>query len=209
MVINFSYSMAYLRSNIYSKNKRRFNESTLAYESLNNNLKQIYNEFDQMNKNLKNVKDINTKPKRSSKSPIKLDKINKSDINAKEKRDSKEKIEEKKIDTNNDLNKNKNEYLKIDNNNNFEIKCVPNKKEENNEKQNIPNTEINSNNNQFPNLEIKNELNTENNISNDDIKYKKINNITQIKERESIKKEESNEFNNELTTLGRFFKNLN
>ena len=29
MVINFSYSMAYLRSNIYSKNKRRFNESTL------------------------------------------------------------------------------------------------------------------------------------------------------------------------------------
>ena len=58
MVINFSYSMAYLRSNIYSKNKRRFNESTLAYESLNNNLKQIYNEFDQMNKNLKSVKDI-------------------------------------------------------------------------------------------------------------------------------------------------------
>ena len=41
MVINFSYSMAYLRSNIYSKNKRRFNESTLAYESLNNNLKRI------------------------------------------------------------------------------------------------------------------------------------------------------------------------
>ena len=207
MVINFSYSMAYLRSNIYSKNKRRFNESTLAYESLNNNLKQIYNEFDQMNKNLKNVKDINTKPKRSSKSPIKSDKINKSDINDKEKRNSKEKIEEKKIDTNNDLNKNKNEYLKIDNNNNFEIKSLyetnikvnPNKNEENNEKQNIPNTEINSNNNQFPNLEIKNELNTENNISNDDIKYKKINNITQIKERESIKKEESNECNNELT----------
>ena len=48
-------------------------------------------------------------------------------------------------------------------------------------------------------MEIKNELNTENNISNDDIKYKKINNITQIKERESIKKEESNECNNELT----------
>ena len=50
MVINFSYSMAYLRSNIYSKNKRRFNESTLAYESLNNNLKQIYNEFLQSTK---------------------------------------------------------------------------------------------------------------------------------------------------------------
>ena len=74
MVINFSYSMAYLRSNIYSKNKRRFNESTLAYESLNNNLKQIYNEFDQMNKNLKSIKDINSKPRKSSKSPIKLDK---------------------------------------------------------------------------------------------------------------------------------------
>ena len=48
-------------------------------------------------------------------------------------------------------------------------------------------------------MEIKNELNTENNISNDDIKYKKINNITQIKERESIKKEENKEYNNELT----------
>ena len=80
MVINFSYSMAYLRSNIYSKNKRRFNESTLAYESLNNNLKQIYNEFEQMNKNLKNLKDINSKPRRSSKSPIKLDKNVKTEI---------------------------------------------------------------------------------------------------------------------------------
>ena len=100
MVINFSYSMAYLRSNIYSKNKRRFNESTLAYESLNNNLKQIYNEFDQMNKNLKNVKDINTKPKRSSKSPIKLDKINKSDnsiLMIKKKETAKKKLKKKRL----------------------------------------------------------------------------------------------------------------
>ena len=202
MVINFSYSMAYLRSNIYSKNKRRFNESTLAYESLNNNLKQIYSEFDQINKNLKNVKDINVKPKRSSKSPIKLDKNNKSDINDIEKINNKEKTEEKKININSVLNKNKIEYLKIDNNNNFEIKCVP-KKEENlkdfiiDEKENISNPKIILNNNQFPNLETKSDLNNENNISNDDIKYKKINNITQIKERESIKKEENNECNNE------------
>ena len=202
MVINFSYSMAYLRSNIYSKNKRRFNESTLAYESLNNNLKQIYSEFDQINKNLKNVKDINAKPKRSSKSPIKLDKNNKSDINDIEKINNKEKTEEKKININTVLNKNKIEYLKIDNNNNFEIKCVP-KKEENlkdfitDEKENISNPKIILNNNLFPNLETKSDLNNENNISNDDIKYKKINNITQIKERESIKKEENNECNNE------------
>ena len=103
-------------------------------------------------------------------------------FNDKEKRNSKEKIEEKKIDSTNDLNKHKNDYLKIDTNNNFEIKSIyetkkevnPPKKEVNDDNQNIPNTEINSNNNQS-NLEIKNELNTENNITNDDIKYKKIN----------------------------------
>ena len=95
MVINFSYSMAYLRSNIYSKNKRRFNESTLAYESLNNNLKQIYNEFLQINKNLKNVKVLNDKTKQLSKSPINSAKIKKLDIIETKKRNS----FEKKVDT--------------------------------------------------------------------------------------------------------------
>ena len=106
MVINFSYSMAYLRSNIYSKNKRRFNESTLAYESLNNNLKQIYNEFLQINKNLKNVKVLNDKTKQLSKSPINSAKIKKLDIIETKKRNS----FEKKVDTTKSIINNLNIY---------------------------------------------------------------------------------------------------
>ena len=106
MVINFSYSMAYLRSNIYSKNKRRFNESTLAYESLNNNLKQIYNEFLQINKNLKNVQVLNDKTKQLSKSPINSAKIKKLDIIETKKRNS----FEKKVDTTKSIINNLNIY---------------------------------------------------------------------------------------------------
>ena len=209
MVINFSYSMAYLRSNIYSKNKRRFNESTLAYESLNNNLKQIYNEFDQMNKNLKSIKDINSKPRKSSKSPIKLDKNIKTDINDKENSDKQEIIEDSKINIIKNHNLNKNFELKIDRNNSFEFKRIypiisekeanAEKKEENsleflnNEKQNISKEKNNINSNLFPNLDTKNESTNENSISNNIINYKKINNIPQIKERESLKTEENKE----------------
>ena len=63
MVINFSYSMAHLRSNIFSKEKMKKNESIKTYENLNINLKQIYNEFEIINKNLRNVTGINTKNK--------------------------------------------------------------------------------------------------------------------------------------------------
>ena len=55
MVINFSYSMAHLRSNIFSREKMKKNESIKSFENLSNNLKQIYNEFETMNKNLKNI----------------------------------------------------------------------------------------------------------------------------------------------------------
>lgn len=48
-------------------------------------------------------------------------------------------------------------------------------------------------------MEAKNEIINENNISNNDIKYKEINNITQIKDRESLTKDENNEINNEKT----------
>ena len=214
MVINFSYSMAYLRSNIYSKNKRRFNESTLAYESLNNNLKQIYNEFDQINKNLKSVKDINSKPKRSSKSPIKLDKNNNLEINNKEHKNREEKKEEINTDINNDFNENKIGDLKLGNNDIVESEriCVTEIKKNsplkesnsidiiNEEKNNICNEKINITNDLVQNLEIKNESKNENSSTNNDIKYIKINNISQVKERESIKKEELNENNNEKTT---------
>ena len=188
MVINFSYSMAYLRSNIYSKNKRRFNESTLAYESLNNNLKQIYNEFDQMNKNLKNLKDINSKPRRSSKSPIKLDKNIKTDINDKENSDKKEKIDDSKIHAiNNYSNSNKIGELKIDRNNNFEFKSIypiitqikenslkkeKNSKDIDDENKNISSTKNVINSNLFPKLEK--ESTNENMVSNNNINYKKL-----------------------------------
>ena len=206
MVINFSYSMAYLRSNIYSKNKRRFNESTLAYESLNNNLKQIYNEFEQMNKNLKNLKDINSKPRRSSKSPIKLDKNVKTEINDRENSDKKEKIDDSKINLSNNHNSNKKIELKIDRNNNFEFKSIypiitqikenslkkeKNSKDIDDENKNISSTKNVISSNLFPKLEK--ESTNENNISNNIINYKKINNIPQIKERESLKTEENKE----------------
>ena len=206
MVINFSYSMAYLRSNIYSKNKRRFNESTLAYESLNNNLKQIYNEFEQMNKNLKKLKDINSKPRISSKSPIKLDKNVKTEINDRENSDKKEKINDSKINLSNNHNSNKKIELKIDRNNNFEFKSIypintqikenslkkeKNSKDIDDENKNISSIKNVISSNLFPKLEK--ESTNENNIYNNIINYKKINNIPQIKERESLKTEENKE----------------
>ena len=54
MVVNFSYSMATLRSILFSKENQKKNESIQSYEILNNNLKQIYNEFETISKNLKN-----------------------------------------------------------------------------------------------------------------------------------------------------------
>ena len=59
MVINFSYSMSHLRGNVYSKIRK--NESIKAYENLNNDLKQIYNEFENISKYLKNASGINSK----------------------------------------------------------------------------------------------------------------------------------------------------
>ena len=212
MVINFSYSMAYLRSNIYSKNKRRFNESTLAYESLNNNLKQIYNEFLQINKNLKNVKVLNDKTKQLSKSPINSAKIKKLDIIETKKRNS----FEKKVDTTKSIINNLNIYKdNKDNTNKNERNNLLNPiiyKTEGNI--NSPIKEENSidlaNEENEQNISPKVKKNLENKIfstSTEDEKYKepkeedkkispnykKINNINiipQMNERESLKRSE-------------------
>ena len=212
MVINFSYSMAYLRSNIYSKNKRRFNESTLAYESLNNNLKQIYNEFLQINKNLKNVKVLNDKTKQLSKSPINSAKIKKLDIIETKKRNS----FEKKVDTTKSIINNLNIYKdNKDNTNKNERNNLLNPiiyKTEGNI--NSPIKEENSidlaNEENEQNISAKVKKNLENKIfstSTEDEKYKEpieedkkispnykkinnINNIPQINERESLKRSE-------------------
>ena len=208
MVINFSYSMAYLRSNIYSKNKRRFNESTLAYESLNNNLKQIYNEFEQINKNLKNIKDINIKVKRSSKSSNKSEKYIKTEINDAEKRNSQEKIDISKNHINTtinnkdklkqDINENKN-ISNTEINVNSYIKDDISLDKKNDDIHNIyePNNNINSN--LFPKVSLNKENNSENNIINKEVNYKKINDITPLNERESLKKEENDENDFEKT----------
>ena len=204
MVINFSYSMAYLRSNIYSKNKRRFNESTLAYESLNNNLKQIYNEFEQINKNLKNIKDINIKVKRSSKSSNKSEK----NINDAEKRNSQEKIDISKNHINTtinnkdklkqDINENKN-ISNTEINVNSYIKDDISLDKKNDDIHNTYESNNNINSNLFPKVSLNKENNSENNIINKEVNYKKINDITPLNERESLKKEENDENDFEKT----------
>ena len=208
MVINFSYSMAYLRSNIYSKNKRRFNESTLAYESLNNNLKQIYNEFEQINKNLKNIKDINIKVKRSSKSSNKSEKNIKTEINDAEKRNSQEKIDISKNHINTtinnkdklkqDINENKN-ISNTEINVNSYIKDDISLDKKNDDIHNIYESNNNINSNLFPKVSLNKENNSENNIINKEVNYKKINDITPLNERESLKKEENDENDFEKT----------
>ena len=59
MVINFSYSMAHLRSNVFSREKIKKNESIKNYENLTNDLKVIYTEFEIISKSLKNASGIN------------------------------------------------------------------------------------------------------------------------------------------------------
>ena len=59
MVINFSYSMAHLRSNVFSRERIKKNESIKNYENLTNDLKVIYNEFEIISKSLKNASGIN------------------------------------------------------------------------------------------------------------------------------------------------------
>ena len=208
MVINFFFFLSYLRSNIYSKNKRRFNESTLAYESLNNNLKQIYNEFEQINKNLKNIKDINIKVKRSSKSSNKSEKNIKTEINDAEKRNSQEKIDISKNHINTtinnkdklkqDINENKN-ISNTEINVNSYIKDDISLDKKNDDIHNTYESNNNINSNLFPKVSLNKENNSENNIINKEVNYKKINDITPLNERESLKKEENDENDFEKT----------
>ena len=212
MVINFSYSMAYLRSNIYSKNKKRFNESTLAYESLNNNLKQIYNEFEQMNKNLKSINDINIKVKRGSKSYINSNKNKKSDINNQYKNNSLDEIYKIKNNIKINLNKIEEEDKKDSSpiqkicqtevNTNSSIKDENSIITKSDEKQNLSEVNNNLNTDSSININKKEEPKVENNMITKDINYTKINNIPPIKDRESIQKLDSNE-NNDIDKLKR------
>ena len=140
-----------------------------------------------MNKNLKNIKDINSKPRRSSKSPIKLDKNVKTEINDKENSDKKEKIDASKINLINNHNSNKQDELKIDRNNNFEFRGIypitiqikensfekeKNPKDIDDENKNISSTKNVINSNLFPKLEK--ESTNENMVSNNNINYKKL-----------------------------------
>ena len=82
MIINFSYSMATLRSVIFSKEKMKKNESVQTYESLNNNLKQIYNEFESISKNLKDeIKNNESKNKSLNQSKRNINSLNNSHDN--------------------------------------------------------------------------------------------------------------------------------
>ena len=140
-----------------------------------------------MNKNLKNIKDINSKPRRSSKSPIKLDKNVKTEINDKENSDKNEKIDASKINLINNHNSNKMDELKIDRNNNFEFRGIypitiqikensfekeKNPKDIDDENKNISSTKNVINSNLFPKLEK--ESTNENMVSNNNINYKKL-----------------------------------
>ena len=76
MVVNFSYSMAHLRSNVFSKEKMKKNESIKNFENLSKDLKQLYDEFESINKNLKNSCGINTKNNESKNKKINQNKNN-------------------------------------------------------------------------------------------------------------------------------------
>ena len=99
MVINFSYSMATLRSVIFSKEKMKKNESIQTYESLNSNLKQIYNEFESISKNLKEeIKNNESKNKSLNQSKRNINSLNNSHDNKIIYKNDKNKIKNKIVD---------------------------------------------------------------------------------------------------------------
>ena len=194
MVVNFSYSMATLRSILFSKENQKKNESIQSYESLNNNLKQIYNEFETISKNLKNEiknnepKNNNSKLNNShdNKAKIKKEKkeiiinnINFSLINKEKENDS---IIEQNQTTQNlkVYNSSSNKYKEI--NINSPIKEENSLDITNEEKMNID--EIKKNLNDDINIMNQNENNDLNNINKDEA-YKHLS-IIQNKNRHKI-----------------------
>ena len=165
MVINFSYSMATLRSVIFSKEKMKKNESVQTYESLNNNLKQIYNEFESISKNLKDEIKINeSKNKSLNQSKRNINSLNNSHDN--------------KIIYKNDKNKIKN---KIVNSINFSL-ISQESSHIYEKKQNLENLKIynsnSSHNNKYKDININSPIKEENSL---DITNEEKINIEEIK----------------------------
>ena len=165
MVINFSYSMATLRSVIFSKEKMKKNESVQTYESLNNNLKQIYNEFESISKNLKDEIKINeSKNKSLNQSKRNINSLNNSHDN--------------KIIYKNDKNKIKN---KIVNSINFSL-ISQESSHIYEKKQNLENLKVynsnSSHNNKYKDININSPIKEENSL---DITNEEKINIEEIK----------------------------
>ena len=214
MVINFSYSMAHLRSNVYSKEKMKKNESIKNYENLNNDLKQIYNEFEVIKKNLKNatgmnskINDIKYQNKNNSMDNqynINFDNIMKADNNNINNSNNNI-IEEKEPKDNIKIYNSNNKYKEI--NINSPIKEENSLEITNEEKNNIE--EIKKNLNDYTikvmNIDDKNNLN--NNINKND-NYKQIN-IIQNKNRHKKDENEENDFERSKRSSLNFFIHTN
>ena len=149
MVINFSYSMAHLRSNIFTKEKRKNNETIRTYEKLNNDLKQIYNEFEIISKNLKNATGF-TKSRSTSQNK------NNSNINNISLESSHNNINNNNniFDNNKKVNNIVNDNLNIINNSNHNI----------DEKYNQENLKIYNSNNKYKEITINSPIKEENSL---------------------------------------------
>ena len=215
MVINFSYSMSHLRGNVYSKIRK--NESIKAYENLNNDLKQIYNEFENISKYLKNASGINSKNnelQKTNKNETKLknnksNNINNNNINNINNSNKYEEISNTNINNNNEEVINKENNLIYNSNNKYKEINSPIKEENsleitNEEKNNIE--EIKKNLNDYT-IKISN-ANENNNNLNKDEKYKKIN-IIQNKNRHKKDENEENDFEKSKRTSLNFFLHTN
>jgi len=215
MVINFSYSMSHLRGNVYSKIRK--NESIKAYENLNNDLKQIYNEFENISKYLKNASGINSKNnelQKTNKNETKLknnksNNINNNNINNINNSNKYEEISDTNINNNNEEVINKENNLIYNSNNKYKEINSPIKEENsleitNEEKNNLE--EIKKNLNDYT-IKISN-ANENNNNLNKDEKYKKIN-IIQNKNRHKKDENEENDFEKSKRTSLNFFLHTN
>ena len=215
MVINFSYSMSHLRGNVYSKIRK--NESIKAYENLNNDLKQIYNEFENISKYLKNASGINSKNnelQKTNKNETKLknnksNNINNNNINNINNSNKYEEISNTNINNNNEEVINKENNLIYNSNNKYKEINSPIKEENsleitNEEKNNLE--EIKKNLNDYT-IKISN-ANENNNNLNKDEKYKKIN-IIQNKNRHKKDENEENDFEKSKRTSLNFFLHTN
>ena len=155
MVINFSYSMAHLRGNIFTKEKKKTNETIRTYENLNNNLKQIYNEFEIISKNLKNAAGLTIKSKNTSQNKNNVNNIslesNKNNSIHNNSINNNSIIDNKKIvNTNNIINDN--------------INIINNSNHKNDEKYNQDSLKIYNSSNKFKEITINSPIKEENSL---------------------------------------------